>query len=71
MVDMLPCHLQLKIKSKTECPYLIYRLSVKINELPLLSSINQLLLKFTHILRPFYHLLICLLLPTHFAIDAS
>ena len=34
MVDMLTCHLQLKVKSKTECPFLMYRLVVKIKHLP-------------------------------------
>ena len=32
---MLTCHLQLKVKSKTECPVLMYRLFVKIKHLPL------------------------------------
>ena len=39
---MLTCHLQLKMKSKTECPFLMYRLFAKIKHLPLLSTINYL-----------------------------
>ena len=31
---MLTCHLPLKVKSKTECPFLMYRLFVKIKHLP-------------------------------------
>ena len=34
MVDMLTCHLRLKVKSKTECPFLMYRLVAKIKHLP-------------------------------------
>ena len=38
---MLTCNLQLKGKSKTECPSLMYRLFVKIKHLPLLSTVNK------------------------------
>ena len=38
--NMLTCHLQFKVKSKTECPFLMYRLFVKIKHLPLLSTVN-------------------------------
>ena len=34
MVDMLKCHLQLKVKSKEECPFLMYTLFVKVKHLP-------------------------------------
>ena len=61
---MLTCHVQLKMKSKTQCP-LIYRLFVKIKNLPLLSTANQFLVTFINILRTFYHLRISLVLSTH------
>ena len=70
MVDMLTCHLRLKVKSKTECPFLMYRLVVKIKDLPLLSTINLPLVEFIHILTAFYHLPISLVLFTHSLIDA-
>ena len=71
MFDMLTCHLQLKVKSKTECPFLIYRLFVKIKHLPLMSTVNLPLVEFIHILTAFYGLTICLVLVTHSLIDAS
>ena len=70
MVDMLTCHLQLKVKSKTECPFLMYRLFVIIKHLPLLSTVNLPLVEFIHILTAFYHLPISLVLFTHSLIDA-
>ena len=48
MVNMLACHLQLKMKSKTQCPFLMYRLFVKIKHLPLLSTAHLPLVKFIH-----------------------
>ena len=35
---MLTCHLQLKVKRKTECPFLMYTLFVKIKHLPLFET---------------------------------
>ena len=70
MVDMLTCHLQLKVKSKTECPFLMYRLVVKIKHLPPLSTVNLPLVEFIHILTAFYHLPLSLVLFTHLLIDA-
>ena len=43
---MLTCHLQLKTKSKTECPFLMYRLFVKIKHLPFLTTVNLPLVEF-------------------------
>ena len=41
MVDMLlTCHLKLKIKSKTECPFLRHKLFVKIKHLSFLPTVN-------------------------------
>ena len=54
--SMRTYHLPLKIKSKTQCPFLIYRLFVEIKNLPLLGTANQ------HILTAFYHLTISLIL---------
>ena len=71
MVDMLTCCLQLKMKSKTECPFLMYRLFVKIEHLPLLSTVNLPLMEFIHILVAFYHLPISLVLFTNSLLDAS
>ena len=45
---MLTCHLQSKGESKTECPFLMYRLLVKTKHLPLLPTVNVLLAEFTH-----------------------
>ena len=72
MVGMLTCHLQLKMKNKIECPFLMYRLLMKIiKHLPLLSTVNLPLLEFIYILTAFYHLPISLVLFTHLLIDAS
>ena len=71
MAEMLTCHLQLKMKSQTECPFLKYRLFVKVKHLPLLSTINLPLVEFIHILTFFYHLPINLVPFTHWPIDAS
>ena len=70
MVDILTCHLQLNVKSKTECLFQMYRLFVKIKHLPLLSTVNLPLVEFIHILTVFYHLPIGLVLFTHSLIDA-
>ena len=50
---MLTC-LQLKMKSKTEQPYLMYRQFEKIKVLLLLFSANQLLVEFICILKAFH-----------------
>ena len=71
MVDMPTCHLQLKMKNKTECPFLMYRLVVKIKHLPPLSIVNLPLVEFIHILTAFYHLPISLVLFTRSLIDVS
>ena len=47
---MLTSHLQLKMKSETECPFLMYRSSPNIKHLPLLSTTNLTLVEFIHIL---------------------
>ena len=66
MIDMLTtCHLQLKAKSKIECPFLVYRLFGKIKHLPFLSTVNLPLVESIHILTAFYYLTISLLLFTH------
>ena len=65
IVDMLPCHLQLKLKSKTECPFLMYKFFANIKTLLLLSTVNLPLVEFIHILTPFYHLPSSLVLFTH------
>ena len=71
MVDKLTCYLQLKMKSKAECPFLMYRLFVKIKHSLLLSILNLLLVEFLQILTGFYHLPVSLILFSHFLIDAS
>ena len=71
MIDRLTCHLQLKMKSKTEGTFLMYKLFVKIKHLPLLSNVNLPLVEFIHILAAFYRLSISLVLLTHSLIDAS
>ena len=68
---MLTCQLQLKMKSKTECPLSMYRFFVTIKYLPILSTINLLLVTFIQILIAFYHLPISLVLYSHSLIDAS
>ena len=67
MVDMLTCHLQLKMKSKTECNFLKF----KVKHLPLLSTVNLHLVEFIHIFTAFYNLSINLVLLTHSLADAS
>ena len=52
----ITCHLRQKVKSKTECPFLMYRLFVKIRQLPPMSTVNVPLVGFIHILTAFYHL---------------
>ena len=69
MVDMQTYHLQLKVKSKTECPFLMYKLFFIIKHLPLLSKTDLPLVEFIHILTAFYHLPISLVLFTHLLID--
>ena len=63
--------LHLKMKSKTEYPFLMYRLFVKIKYLPLLSTINITLVEFINILTAFYHLPISFVLFTHTLVDPS
>ena len=65
MIDILTYYLQLKMKIKTECPSLMYRLLMRMKHLPLLSTINLLLVEFIHILTAFYHLPISLIRFTH------
>ena len=55
MADILTCHLKLKMKSKTESSFLMYRLFVKINHLPFLFTVNLPLVEFIHILTVFNH----------------
>ena len=59
------------MKSKTFCPFLMYRLFVKIKPLTPLSTVTVHLAKFIQILTAFYHLPISLVLFTHSLIDAS
>ena len=68
---MLTCNLQLKMKGKTECLFLMYRLFVRIKHLTLLSTVNLPLVEFIQILTAFYRLPIGLVLFTHSFIDAS
>ena len=49
-------YLQLKVKSKTECPFLMYRLFTKIELLPLISTVSLQSVAFMHILAGFYHI---------------
>ena len=69
MVDILTCHLQLKVKSKAECPFSMYRLFLKIKRLPLLPTVNLPLVELIHILTAFYYLPISLVLFTYSLID--
>ena len=62
---MLTGHLQLKMKNKTECFFLMYRSFVMIKHLKLT------LVEFVHILTAFYHLPINLVLFTQLVIDTS
>ena len=66
---MLTCHLQLKVKSKTECSFVMYRSFLKIKHWPPLSTINLSLVEFIEILTALYHLPISLILFTHSLID--
>ena len=59
---MLKCHLQLTMKSKTECPFVMYILFLKIKHLPLLPIVNLPLVEFLHILTALYRLCIYLVL---------
>ena len=63
------------MKSKAEYPFSMYRLFVKIKQLPFLSTVNfchthSVYLSVIHILTAFYHLPISLVLFTHSLIDA-
>ena len=58
-----------KVKSVTECPFLIYKLFVMIKHLSLLSTVTLSLVEFIHILTAFYHVPISLGLLTHSLID--
>ena len=58
-----------EIEKETECPFLMYRLFVKIKHLPHLSTINLPLVEFIHILTGFYHLPTSLVLFTHSLVD--
>ena len=69
MAHMPTCHLQLKVKSKTECSFSMYRLFLKIKHLPPLSTLNLPLVEFIYILTALYHLAISLILFTHSIID--
>ena len=72
MIDMLICHLQLKMKSKTDCFFLIYGLLVKIKGLLHLCTGNKPLGQFIHILRVFLQsAYICLVLSRYLHIDPS
>ena len=57
-------------ESKTDCPFLMYLLFLKIKYFPILSTINLPLVEFIHILTDFYHLPVSLVLFTHSLIDA-
>ena len=61
----------LKMKSKTEFPFLMYELFVKLKHLPPLSTINQPLVESINILAGFYHVPISLVLFTHSLIHVS
>ena len=69
MVDLLMCHLQLKIKSKTACTFLMCRLFMKIKYLPLNDYLP--LAGFIHILTIFCHLPVTSVPFTHSRTDAS
>ena len=57
------------MKNKTESPFVIYRLFVKIKHLPLLSTVNLPLVELIHNLTAFYHYKFGTV--THSIIDAS
>ena len=67
---MLTCHLQFKVKSKAEYPFLMHRLCIKIKHLPLSSTVNLPSVEFLHSLTAFCHLPISLVLFTHSLMDA-
>ena len=71
MVGMLTSHLELKMKSKTECPFLIYIILVKVKHLPRPSTVSPPLVEFIHILTAFYYAPISFVLFIHSLIDAS
>ena len=50
MVGMLTFDLKLKVKSKTEYLFVMYRLFIKIKHLAFLSTVNLPLVEFIHIL---------------------
>ena len=68
---MVTCHLQLKMKIKTEFPFLMYKLIAKIKHLQLLPTLNLLSVDIMHILTALNHLPIRLMLFTHLLPDAS
>ena len=71
MVYIPTCDLQLKMKRVTEGPFLMCKLFVKINNIPLLPTVNKPLVEFIHISRDIYHLPMSLVLSTHSLIDTS
>ena len=71
MVYIPTCDLQLKMKRVTEGPFLMCKLFVKINNIPLLPTVNKPLVEFIHILRNIDHLPMSLVLSTHSLIGTS
>ena len=67
---MIACNLRLNVKSKTECPFLIYKLIANIEHLPPLSTINLPLVEFLHISTVSYHLPTSLVPFRHSLLDA-
>ena len=61
--------LQLRMENETECPFLVFELSVKIETLQHLSTVNQILVEVPQPCQYFYHLCISLVLSTHSQID--
>ena len=55
-------HLQRKLKIETEFSFLIFKLSLCRENLPCVSSMNQLFVEFTHTLTVLYHLPLTLVL---------
>ena len=66
---MLTFHLRLKVKKKTERPFLKYKSFIKIKHLPFLSTVNQPLVEFRHFDSFLPSTFISLALFTHLAID--
>ena len=67
-------HLQRKLKIGTEFSLLIFKLSLWRENLPYVSSINQLFVKFTHTFTVLYHLTLVLLkgsLPSSYKFDTG